>query len=64
MEIFFYYKGFNKFIEIGNFGIFRFEMLEVMGLFRDLRVFGFGLSLERLIMIKYGIFNICEFFGY
>ncbi|KAK4175615.1 tRNA synthetases class II core domain (F)-domain-containing protein [Triangularia setosa] len=64
MEIFSHHKGLNKLIEIGNSGIFRPEMLEAMGLPRDLRVFGFGLSLERPTMIKYGISNIRELLGH
>ncbi|KAK0674204.1 putative phenylalanyl-tRNA synthetase alpha chain [Cercophora samala] len=64
MEIFSHHKGLNKLIEIGNSGIFRPEMLEAMGLPKDLRVFGFGLSLERPTMIKYGISNIRELLGH
>ncbi|KAK4456478.1 tRNA synthetases class II core domain (F)-domain-containing protein [Cladorrhinum samala] len=64
MEIFSYHKGLNKLIEIGNSGIFRPEMLEAMGLPRDMIVFGFGLSLERPTMIKYGISNIRELLGH
>ncbi|KAL2017132.1 hypothetical protein VTK56DRAFT_2554 [Thermocarpiscus australiensis] len=64
MEIFSYHKGLNKLIEIGNSGIFRPEMLEAMGLPKDMRVYGFGLSLERPTMIKYGISNIRELLGH
>ncbi|KAK3325861.1 tRNA synthetases class II core domain (F)-domain-containing protein [Apodospora peruviana] len=64
MEIFSYHKGLNKLIEIGNSGMFRPEMLEPMGLPKDLKVFGFGLSLERPTMIKYGISNIRELLGH
>ncbi|KAL2271537.1 hypothetical protein VTJ83DRAFT_908 [Remersonia thermophila] len=64
MEIFSYHKGLNKLIEIGNSGIFRPEMLEAMGLPKDMVVFGFGLSLERPTMIKYGISNIRELLGH
>jgi len=64
MEIFSHHKGLNKLIEIGNSGIFRPEMLEAMGLPKDMRVFGFGLSLERPTMIKYGISNIRELLGH
>ncbi|PSS27792.1 hypothetical protein M430DRAFT_131684 [Amorphotheca resinae ATCC 22711] len=55
MEIFSYHKGLNKLVEIGNSGMFRPEMLEAMGLPKDLRVFGWGLSLERPTMIKYKV---------
>ncbi|KAI0602578.1 tRNA synthetases class II core domain (F)-domain-containing protein [Biscogniauxia sp. FL1348] len=64
MEIFSFHKGLNKLIEIGNSGVFRPEMLEAMGLPSDLRVYGFGLSLERPTMIKYGISNIRELLGH
>ncbi|KAI1078148.1 tRNA synthetases class II core domain (F)-domain-containing protein [Whalleya microplaca] len=64
MEIFSYHTGLNKLIEIGNSGMFRPETLEPMGLPRDLRVYGFGLSLERPTMIKYGISNIRELLGH
>ncbi|AEO69148.1 620e2ef7-57d2-4155-8962-693fd4a80cde [Thermothielavioides terrestris] len=64
MEIFSYHKGLNKVIEIGNSGIFRPEMLEAMGLPKDMVVFGFGLGLERPTMIKYGITNIRELLGH
>ncbi|KAF4122446.1 phenylalanyl-tRNA synthetase alpha chain [Geosmithia morbida] len=64
MEIFSYHKGLNKLVEIGNSGMFRPEMLEPMGLPKDMRVFGWGLSLERPTMIKYGIANIRELLGH
>lgn len=64
MEIFSYHEGLGKLIEIGNSGMFRPEMLEAMGLPSDLRVYGFGLSLERPTMIKYGISNIRELLGH
>ncbi|KAH8885168.1 tRNA synthetase class II core domain-containing protein [Thozetella sp. PMI_491] len=64
MEIFSYHKGLNKLVEIGNSGMFRPEMLETMGLPKDMRVYGWGLSLERPTMIKYGISNIRELLGH
>lgn len=57
MEIFGFHDGLNKWVEIGNSGMFRPEMLEPMGLPQDLRVYGWGLSLERPTMIKYNIPN-------
>ena len=53
MEIFGYHEGLGKWVEIGNSGMFRPEMLEPMGLPKDMRVYGWGLSLERPTMIKY-----------
>lgn len=64
MEIFSYHKGLDKLVEIGNSGMFRPEMLEPMGLPKDMRVYGWGLSLERPTMIKYGISNIRELLGH
>jgi phenylalanyl-tRNA synthetase alpha chain len=64
MEIFSFHKGLNKLVEIGNSGMFRPEMLEPMGLPKDMRVYGWGLSLERPTMIKYGISNIRELLGH
>lgn len=64
MEIFSFHKGLNKLVEIGNSGMFRPEMLEPMGLPKDMRVFGWGLSLERPTMIKYKVNNIRELLGH
>ncbi len=64
MEVFGYHRGLGKWVEIGNSGMFRPEMLEPMGLPKDLRVYGFGLSLERPTMIKYGVSNIRELLGH
>ena len=52
LEIFSFHSGLNKWVEIGNSGMFRPEMLEPMGLPDDMRVYGWGLSLERPTMIK------------
>ncbi|KAI5953341.1 FRS2 [Candida jiufengensis] len=64
LEIFAYHKGLKKWVEIGNSGMFRPEMLETMGLPKNLRVLGWGLSLERPTMIKYGVSNIRELLGH
>jgi phenylalanyl-tRNA synthetase alpha chain len=64
MEIFGYHKGLGKWVEIGNSGMFRPEMLLAMGLPEGLRCYGFGLSLERPTMIMYGISNIRELLGH
>lgn len=47
MEIYAYHDGFKKWVEIGNSGMFRPEMLLPMGIPEDVQVAGFGLSLER-----------------
>ncbi|KAF2151727.1 hypothetical protein K461DRAFT_226959 [Myriangium duriaei CBS 260.36] len=64
MEVFGYHAGLGKWVEIGNSGMFRPEMLESMGLPADLRVYGFGLSLERPTMIKYRLSNIRDLLGH
>ncbi|XP_065158107.1 phenylalanine--tRNA ligase alpha subunit [Atheta coriaria] len=63
MEIFCFHPGLNKWIEIGNSGIFRPEMLLPMGLPEDVKVIAWGLSLERPTMIKYGYNNIRDLVG-
>jgi len=41
------YAGLNKWVEVGNSGVFRPEMLLPMGLPADVSVIAWGLSLER-----------------
>jgi phenylalanyl-tRNA synthetase alpha chain len=64
LEIYSWHSGLAKWVEIGNSGMFRPEMLETMGLPKNLRVLGWGLSLERPTMIKYGVSNIRELLGH
>ncbi|OIW08713.1 hypothetical protein TanjilG_03389 [Lupinus angustifolius] len=64
MEIFSYHEGFKKWVEVGNSGMFRPEMLQPMGLPDDVQVIAWGLSLERPTMILYGIDNIRDLFGH
>ena len=47
MEVFSFHKGLNKWVEVGNSGVFRPEMLLPMGLPEDVCVIAWGLSLER-----------------
>ncbi|XP_076681145.1 phenylalanine--tRNA ligase alpha subunit isoform X1 [Andrena cerasifolii] len=63
MEIFCFHNGLGKWIEIGNSGMFRPEMLLPMGLPEDVHVIAWGLSLERPTMIKYGLNNIRDLVG-
>ncbi|XP_030567467.1 phenylalanine--tRNA ligase alpha subunit-like [Drosophila novamexicana] len=63
MEIFCYHPGLAKWIEVGNSGVFRPELLLPMGLPKDVNVIAWGLSLERPTMIKYGINNIRDLVG-
>jgi phenylalanyl-tRNA synthetase alpha chain len=64
MEIFSYHPGLKRWIEVGNSGIFRPEMLEPMGLPKEVVTIAWGLSLERPTMIKYGISNIRDLIGH
>jgi hypothetical protein len=61
LEIFQYHAELDKTIEIGNSGMFRPEMLEPMGIPSNVRVLGWGLSLERPTMVKYVPFYIFPF---
>ncbi len=63
MEVYSYHTGLKKWVEIGNSGVFRAEMLRPMGLPPDVRVLGWGLSLERPTMILYNIDNIRDLVG-
>ena len=63
MEIFAFHPMLNKWVEVGNSGMFRPEMLEPMGMPSDVNVIAWGLSLERPTMIMYGIDNIRDLFG-
>ncbi|XP_065069824.1 phenylalanine--tRNA ligase alpha subunit-like [Rhopilema esculentum] len=64
MEVFSYHEGLKKWVEVGNSGIFRPEMLLPMGLPENVSVIAWGLSLERPTMIKYGISNIRDLIGH
>merc|ERR1719473_2027903 len=63
MEIFGFHPGLNKWIEVGNSGIFRPEMLNPMGLPPDVKVLAWGISCERPTMIQYEIGKIAKLFG-
>jgi len=64
MEIFSWHEGLNTWVEIGNSGMFRPEMLLPLGLPPDVRVIAWGLGLERPTMVKYGISNIRDLLGH
>jgi len=63
MEIFGRHPQKGTWMEIGNSGIFRPEMLLPMGLPSDVSVAAWGLSLERPTMIMYGYQKIAELVG-
>ena len=64
MEIMAYSEEKGDWLEIGNSGMFRPEMLKPMGLPDGVTVIAWGLSLERPTMILYGIDNIRDLFGH
>lgn len=64
MEVFAYHEGMCKWIEVGNSGFFRPEMLRTMGFEGDVRVMAWGLSVERPAMIKYKLDNIRDLLGH
>ncbi|KAK6589360.1 phenylalanyl-trna synthetase [Cryptosporidium xiaoi] len=64
MEIFGYHTTLRKWIEVGNSGIFRPEMLRPLGFPPNIVVIAWGLSLERPTMISYNITNIRDLFSY
>ncbi|KEG10083.1 putative phenylalanyl-tRNA synthetase alpha chain [Trypanosoma grayi] len=64
MEIFGWHKQLRRWIEVGNSGLFRPEMLVPLGFDEDVTVMAWGLSLERPTMIKYGLSSIHELFGH
>jgi len=63
MEIFGKKPGKDSWMEVGNSGVFRPEMLQPMGFPPDVTVIAWGLGLERQTMIKYQLTNIRELFG-
>jgi len=64
VEIFAYHEEMKKWMEIGNSGMFRPEMLLPMGYDEDVRVIGWGISLERPVMIARHINNIRDLVGH
>ncbi|KAN0063317.1 Phenylalanyl-tRNA synthetase, beta subunit, cytoplasmic [Thecaphora frezii] len=64
LEIFSYHKGLKRWVEVGNSGMFRPEMLRPMGLPEGVNVLGWGLSLERPTMIRYAVKDIRELVGH
>ncbi|CAD2216356.1 phenylalanyl-tRNA synthetase alpha chain [Angomonas deanei] len=64
MEIFGFHTGLKKWIEVGNSGLFRPELLGPLGFDAGVSVMAWGISLERNTMIKYNISNIHELFGH
>ena len=64
MEVFSWHEGLGKYVEVGNSGMFRPEMLRPMQMPENVRVVAFGLGLERPTMIRNGISDIRDLCGY
>ena len=64
LELFGYHPQLKRWVELGNSGVFRPEMLRPMGLPEDVNVIAWGLSLERPTMIQYQVANIRDLFGH
>lgn len=59
MEIYAWHPLLKKWVEIGNSGMFRPEMLAPMGFPPNVRVHGWGIGLERPTMIRYVLSITC-----
>jgi len=64
MEAYCWHETLKDWVEVGNSGVFRPEMLCAMGLPPDVSVIAWGLGLERPTMIKYDIKNIRDLVGH
>jgi len=64
MEFACYHPTLKKWVECGNSGVFRPEMLRPMGFNDNVTVIAWGLSLERPTMIKYKFKDIRSLFGH
>jgi len=64
MEFACYHPTLKKWVECGNSGVFRPEMLRPMGFSDKVTVIAWGLSLERPTMIKYKFKDIRSLFGH
>lgn len=64
VEVFGYHEEMQRWMEIGNSGMFRPEMLQPMGFAEDIKVIGWGISLERPVMIQKKIGNIRDLVGH
>ncbi len=62
-EIFGRHPETDELIEIGNSGMFRREVLDPLGINREVEVIAWGLALERLLMLIYGFEDIRDVHG-
>lgn len=64
MEIFGFHPQLGRWVEVGNSGVFRPEMLRPMGIPEGVSVIAWGLSLERPTMILYQVRQIRDLVGH
>jgi len=64
LEVFAYHEEMKRWMEVANSGVFRPEMLLPMGFPEDVRAIGWGISLERPVMIGRKINNIRDLVGH
>jgi len=64
MEFCCWHPTLEKWVEVGNSGVFRPEMLRPMGFPENVSVIAWGLALERPTMIKYKFKDIRALFGH
>lgn len=64
MEIFGFHPLLKKWIEVGNSGVFRPEMLNPMGLPEDVSVVAWGIGVERWTALLYNIRAIKDLFSF
>ena len=64
MEFCCWHPTLQKWVEVGNSGVFRPEMLRPMGFPEGISVIAWGMSLERPTMIKYKFKDIRSLFGH
>ncbi len=62
LEVLAFHEPSGKYIEVGNSGIFRPEMLEPLG-YQDRSVIAWGLGLERIAMLLYGVETLADLIG-
>ena len=63
VEVFGFSKQLKKYVEIGNSGVFRREVLNPAGIPEEIDVIAWGLSLERPAMMMYGLSDIRDLCG-
>jgi phenylalanyl-tRNA synthetase alpha chain len=62
LEVFAYYPPSDQYLEVGNSGLFRQEMLEPLGCGEKSTV-AWGLGLERIAMLLYGVEKLSDLIG-